>query len=88
MSDDPTRRLWVLLIETVRSLPMAGAIAISEELERRYLRDEACTCGHSPEEHGHDPKYPGSTACTECDCVAYECCEDHDESGRACPNRD
>jgi hypothetical protein len=51
-------------------------------------KDEACTCGHSPEEHGHDPKYPGSTACTECDCVAYECCEDHDESGRACPNRD
>jgi hypothetical protein len=34
----------------------------------------ACTCGHSEEEHGHDPKYPGSTACTEkdCDCIAFE----------------
>ena len=41
----------------------------------------ACTCGHSEEEHGHDPKYPGSTACTEpsffspkrrCACIAYE----------------
>lgn len=27
--------------------------------------DKACTCGHSIEDHGHDPKYPGSTACTE-----------------------
>jgi len=51
------------------------------------MNDEACTCGHSPEEHGHDPRYPGSTSCTECDCVAYECCEDHDASGRACPQR-
>ena len=34
--------------------------------------DGPCTCGHSPEEHGHDPKYPGSTSCTECDCIAYE----------------
>lgn len=32
----------------------------------------ACTCGHSEEEHGHDPKYPGSTACTECECIAYD----------------
>jgi hypothetical protein len=47
----------------------------------------ACTCGHSHEEHGGDPKYPGSTACDECDCVAYECSEDHDASGRACPRR-
>jgi hypothetical protein len=36
--------------------------------------DKACTCGHSKEELGHDPKYPGSTACTnpDCDCIAYE----------------
>jgi hypothetical protein len=52
------------------------------------MGDEACACGHAPEEHGHDPKHPGSTACTECGCIAYECCEDHDESGRACPARD
>ncbi len=33
----------------------------------------SCTCGHAREEHGHDPKHPGSTACTECDdCIAYE----------------
>lgn len=35
----------------------------------------ACQCGHAVEEHGHDPDYPGSTACSECpegDCVAYE----------------
>lgn len=41
-----------------------------------------CTCGHTPEEHGRDPEYPGSTACQSdlgsdvpgdgCDCVAYE----------------
>lgn len=34
---------------------------------------DPCICGHAPEEHGRDPAYPGSTACTECgDCVAYE----------------
>jgi hypothetical protein len=33
---------------------------------------DPCACGHSPEEHGHDPKYPGSTACMECDCIAYD----------------
>lgn len=35
----------------------------------------ACVCGHSKSnEHGNDPKYPGSTACNveDCDCVAYE----------------
>lgn len=34
----------------------------------------ACICGHAEEEHGHDKKYPGSTACTEdgCKCIAYE----------------
>jgi hypothetical protein len=32
----------------------------------------ACTCGHAIEEHGHDPKHPGSTACTQCECIAFE----------------
>jgi hypothetical protein len=32
----------------------------------------ACTCGHAEEEHGHDAAHPGSTACTECDCIAWE----------------
>jgi len=33
-----------------------------------------CTCGHTGEEHGGDPKYPGSTACSidDCDCIAFE----------------
>lgn len=33
---------------------------------------EPCVCGHAVEEHGHDDAYPGSTSCTECDCIAYE----------------
>lgn len=39
----------------------------------------ACHCGHAIEEHGHDPKHPGSMACTECDCIAYEEAEDEEE---------
>ena len=35
-----------------------------------------CVCGHAIEEHGHDPDYPGSTSCAECDCVAYEADDD------------
>lgn len=36
---------------------------------------DPCHCGHTPEEHGREPAYPGSTACRECpegDCIAYE----------------
>ncbi len=33
---------------------------------------DPCTCGHTPEEHGHDPDHASSTGCTECDCIAYE----------------
>lgn len=34
----------------------------------------SCTCGHAHEEHGHDPLYPGSTACqvSGCGCIAFE----------------
>jgi hypothetical protein len=32
----------------------------------------ACYCGHAEEEHGHDPKHPGSTACLICSCEAFE----------------
>lgn len=39
-----------------------------------------CTCGHSVEEHGHDSEHPGSTACTECDCIAFEADSDDDDS--------
>ena len=41
-------------------------------LPKRKTGDEPCTCGHAREEHGHDEAYPGSTACTECECCAYE----------------
>ena len=51
------------------------------------MSDGACTCGHSVEAH-RDPDYPRASHCTECDCIGYECCEDHDESGRACPQRE
>lgn len=43
------------------------------------MNDTACTCGHAIEEHGHDPKYPGSTACTECGCIAFEAAEDDND---------
>jgi hypothetical protein len=44
-----------------------------------------CLCGCALEEHGHDPKYPGSTACTGCTtCIAYEA--DEAEQGAAAPS--
>ena len=34
---------------------------------------DSCVCGGASEDHGRDPEYPGSTACTHCtDCIAYE----------------
>jgi len=43
----------------------------------------ACMCGHAEEEHGHDPDYPGSSACTveDCDCVAYDPDTDYENDG-------
>ncbi len=38
----------------------------------RATGTEACVCGCAIEAHGGDPKYPGSTSCTECACIAYE----------------
>lgn len=48
---------------------------------------DACACGHSIDEHGDDPKYPGSTACNarddwpsgRCGCIAYERDDSEDE---------
>ncbi len=36
--------------------------------------NEVCTCTHVADEHGHDPQYPGSTACTveDCGCLAFD----------------
>lgn len=34
---------------------------------------KTCVCGDVEDEHGQDPKYPGSTACNVCeDCIAFE----------------
>lgn len=38
----------------------------------RASGNEACVCGCAIEAHGGDPEYPGSTSCTECECIAYE----------------
>lgn len=40
-----------------------------------------CTCGHAIEEHGGDPEYPGSMACTECDCIHYAEADEEVEDG-------
>jgi hypothetical protein len=36
--------------------------------------DVICTCGHTLEEHGGDPKYPRASACRieDCDCISFE----------------
>lgn len=46
----------------------------ARECARRvYDQDpRPCVCGHAREEHGRDPAYPASTACCECDCIAFE----------------
>ena len=33
-----------------------------------------CSCGHVDDEHGQDPKYPGSSSCTieGCECICFE----------------
>jgi hypothetical protein len=38
------------------------------------MSEHVCHCGHVEDEHGHDPKYPGSSACQVegCGCIAYE----------------
>jgi hypothetical protein len=55
---------------TVRELrPRAAAAPQARE---RASGTEACMCGCAIEAHGGDPAYPGSTSCTECDCIAYE----------------
>ena len=36
--------------------------------------ERTCECGHSEDDHGHDPKFPGSSACRDddCTCIAFE----------------
>lgn len=45
------------------------------------MYDPVCVCGHAEDEHGSDPKHPGSTACcvSGCKCDFFEldgCCDD------------
>lgn len=54
---------------------------------------DSCECGHDLDDHGHDPAYPGSTACADedCQCIAFEraepCCPDCDRDPCACGER-
>lgn len=58
-----------------------GGVAFFVDPDVASVRDTAtCACGHVQDEHevrGSNPEYPGSTACTVCDCCAFE--EDHGE---------
>lgn len=53
----------------LRTLPKP---ARSPSTTPRVNANEACVCGCAIEAHGSDPEYPGSTSCTECECIAYE----------------
>ena len=75
-SEGSTRwRLSTLGLREVRGMLESntrGEVAAATAIVAHGDDTDPCTCGHAPEEHGHDPKYPGSTSCTECDCIAYE----------------
>ena len=46
------------------------------------MAKDVCVCGDNIDDHGHDPKYPGSTACKACDdCLAFEAEEEDNENG-------
>jgi hypothetical protein len=43
------------------------------------MRYWPCTCGHSIQDHGHDPRYPNNTACTVCGCISYDPDKEEDD---------
>lgn len=52
-----------------------SALAMVADQARRERRPEGgtvCVCGDVADEHGHDPAYPGSSACSVCGCIAFE----------------
>lgn len=57
------------------------------------MKSTSCLCGHSIEEHGKDSFHRGSTACTECICIAFEADdnkqedEDHERNSKAAKSR-
>ena len=74
-SEGSTRwRLSTNGLQKVRALrdPKAPAPVVAIKPVPRTTGMEPCTCGDAIEAHGGDPEYPGSTSCTECDCIAYE----------------
>ena len=73
-SEGSTRwRLSTSGLQKVRALrdPKASPAAAVKPVPRA-TGAEPCVCGDAIEAHGGDPEYPGSTSCTECDCIAYE----------------
>ena len=42
---------------------------------------EMCMWGHVADEHGGDPKFPGSTKCTvdDCDCLCFDLDEEDED---------
>ena len=59
--------------DEVRALePRSSPVVATPPMGTRLDGTEPCVCGDAIEAHGGDPEYPGSTSCTECDCIAYE----------------
>ena len=71
-SEGSTR--WRLSQKGLREMSALRAQLPSEPVKTPTRADgtQACVCGDAIEAHGGDPEYPGSTSCTECDCIAYE----------------
>lgn len=71
-SEGSTR--WRLSPKGLREVSALRATLPSEPAKTPVRADgtQACVCGDAIEAHGGDPEYPGSTSCTECDCIAYE----------------
>lgn len=67
-------------------IPEAGEAFFKSAKLVRPKNTDPCVCGHAIEEHGHDRKHPGSMACTECDCIAYEA-DRQVEKPRRAPDR-
>jgi hypothetical protein len=60
-------------VRRLSAVPIAKEAKSSKAGGSIVTGTDPCVCGGAPEDHGRDPEYPGSTACTHCtDCIAYE----------------
>ena len=60
-------------VKTVKGTSMPMPAPTSASTGAVVSGTDPCVCGGAPEDHGRNPEYPGSTACTHCtECVAYE----------------